>query len=165
MRDLLTRRQRSEVMSRIRGSNTQPELAVRRGLHQLGYRFRLHRRDLPGTPDLVLPKYHAVIFVHGCFWHRHKDCPLAYEPKSRVAFWSDKFRRNVIRDKRQIGDLLECGWRVLIVWECALRRVADRPQTLKRISRWLLSQSSYAEVGAKYAGQDPGTPGRARSAS
>ena len=91
-------------MSRIRGRDTAPELLVRSALHRAGYRFRLHREDLPGRPDIVLPKYRTVVFVHGCFWHRHKGCRFAYTPKSRVAFWNDKFRRNVERDRRNARD-------------------------------------------------------------
>lgn len=111
-------------MSRIRGRDTKPELLVRSLLHRLGYRFRLHRRDLPGTPDIVLPKYQTVIFVHGCFWHRHPDCRYAYTPKSRVEFWKEKFAANVGRDARTRRALEQAGWQVLVVWECELRDMA-----------------------------------------
>lgn len=105
-------------MSRIRSRDTKPELIVRRLLHRMGYRFRLHRKDLPGSPDIVLPKYKTVIFVHGCFWHRHEGCRYAYNPKSRVDFWQKKFLQNVERDRKVRHELIELGWRVLVVWEC-----------------------------------------------
>lgn len=105
-------------MSRIRSRDTVPELLVRSALHRAGYRFRLHSKDLPGRPDIVLPKYHTVVFVHGCFWHRHKGCRFAYTPKSRVAFWNNKFRSNIERDRRKSKALRKLGWRVITVWEC-----------------------------------------------
>jgi DNA mismatch endonuclease (patch repair protein) len=110
-------------MSRIRGRDTKPELLVRSLLHRIGYRFRLHRRDLPGTPDIVLPKYQTAIFVHGCFWHRHPGCRYAYTPKSRVKFWKTKFAANVDRDAKTRRALEQAGWHVLVVWECELRDV------------------------------------------
>ena len=122
MTDIVGRDRRSRMMSRIRGRDTQPEIMVRRVAHGLGFRFRLHRRDLPGRPDLVLPRHRAVVFVHGCFWHRHKGCRYAYEPKSRVRFWTAKFRENVARDGRNEAALRALGWRVLVIWECETRR-------------------------------------------
>jgi DNA mismatch endonuclease (patch repair protein) len=105
-------------MSRIRDRDTTPERIVRSALHSVGYRFRLHPSQLPGRPDIVLPKHRTAIFVHGCFWHRHKNCRFAYTPKSRVAFWSEKFRRNVERDHENKAALRKLGWRVVTVWEC-----------------------------------------------
>ncbi len=105
-------------MSRIRGKDTKPELRVRSQLHRMGYRFRLHRKDLPGRPDIVLPKYDTVIFVHGCFWHRHKGCRFAYTPKTRPEFWKKKFGGNIRRDRTNINLLRKQGWKVLIIWEC-----------------------------------------------
>jgi DNA mismatch endonuclease (patch repair protein) len=119
-------------MSRIRGRDTTPERAVRSILHRLGYRFRLHSRSLPGRPDVVLPRYKTVVFVHGCFWHRHKKCRFAYVPKSRTKFWTEKFSGNVERDRRVVRMLRSIGWRVLVVWECELRdvqSVSDRLDT------------------------------------
>lgn len=116
--DRISKDHRSWNMSRIRGKNTAPELAVRSLLHRLGYRFRLHSKDLPGHPDIVLPRYRTVIFVHGCYWHRHEGCRFAYMPKSRVGFWRHKFRQNIQRDKKAKKDLQNLGWRVIIVWEC-----------------------------------------------
>ncbi len=105
-------------MSRIRGKDTKPELRVRSQLHRMGYRFRLHRKDLPGRPDIVLPKYDTVIFVHGCFWHRHKGCGACYTPKTRPEFWKKKFGGNIRRDRTNINLLRKQGWKVLIIWEC-----------------------------------------------
>ncbi len=105
-------------MSRIRGKDTKPELRVRSQLHRMGYRFRLHRKDLPGRPDIVLPKYDTIIFVHGCFWHRHKGCRFAYTPKTRVEFWETKFEQNVRRDRRNEAALRKRGWRIIRIWEC-----------------------------------------------
>ena len=110
-------------MSRIRGKDTKPELAVRSALHRMGYRFRLHRKDLPGRPDIVLPKYRAVVFVNGCFWHRHKGCRFAYTPKTRKEFWKKKFLENINRDKRSRTALEKEGWTVFTVWECETRSV------------------------------------------
>lgn len=116
---------RSALMAKIRGKNTRPEIVVRKALHALGKRFRLHRRDLPGRPDIVLPRHRLAIFVHGCFWHRHPGCRLASTPKTRVAFWTDKFAANVARDRRNVERLEGLGWRVATVWECETRD-ADR---------------------------------------
>ena len=114
---------RSALMSRIRGKNTTPEMIVRRAAHRLGLRFRIHRRDMPGTPDIVLRKYDLVIFVHGCFWHRHEGCRRCTTPKTRVAFWNEKFRKNVERDQRDGDALRKRGWNVLTVWECQTKNL------------------------------------------
>jgi DNA mismatch endonuclease, patch repair protein len=119
--DIISTKQRSELMSRIRGVDTRPELIVRRLAHSLGYRFRLHRRDLPGIPDLVFPARRKVVLVHGCFWHRHSHCRFAYNPKSNREFWANKFAANRARDRRAIRQLRAAGWDPLIVWECELR--------------------------------------------
>lgn len=105
-------------MSRVRGKNTSPEIRVRKAAHALGFRFRLYRKDLPGKPDLVFPKYRVALFVHGCFWHRHPGCSKASMPKSRTDYWADKFATNVARDRRNAESLRAAGWRVEIVWEC-----------------------------------------------
>lgn len=120
MADVLTPEQRRLNMSRIRGKNTKPELVLRRGLHAKGFRFRLHRRDLPGRPDLVFPGYRSVILVHGCFWHGH-GCPLTKMPATRRDFWVAKIASNRDRDQRALAALHGAGWRTLVVWECALR--------------------------------------------
>lgn len=120
--DIVSKNQRSWNMSRIRGKDTKPERAVRSLLHRMGYRFRLHRRDLPGKPDIVLPKYRAVVFVHGCFWHRHKGCRYAYTPKTRKEFWENKFSENIRRDKENSARLRQLGWKIIYVWECETER-------------------------------------------
>jgi DNA mismatch endonuclease, patch repair protein len=109
---------RSVLMGRVRGRDSKPEMVVRRLVHAEGYRFRLHRRDLPGTPDLVLPRLRKVIFVHGCFWHRHPACRRTTSPKTRAEFWATKFKLNIERDARKECELKALGWEVLIVWEC-----------------------------------------------
>ena len=128
--DQLTKQHRSWNMSRIRGKDTKPEMRVRSLLHRMGFRFRLHRKDLPGKPDIVLPAYETVIFVHGCFWHRHPGCRFAYTPKSRVDFWQTKFRRNVERHQEVEAELEELGWRVVVIWEC---ETASQEQLQQRL--------------------------------
>ena len=120
MPDVLTKEQRRYNMARVGGRDTKPEMVIRRGLHAQGMRFRLHRKDLPGRPDLVFPRYRAVIFVNGCFWHGH-SCPMFTLPKTRKDFWREKIRNNRERDRHAIKSLKDQGWRVLTVWECALK--------------------------------------------
>lgn len=129
MADVLTPEQRSRCMAAIRSRDTKPEMAVRRMVHAMGYRFRLHRSDLPGKPDLVLPRHEAVIFVHGCFWHLHNCRTGRVRPKTNAAFWRKKREGNRDRDRRHVRKLRRDGWRVLTVWECQLRdpaKVAER---------------------------------------
>jgi len=114
---------RSRIMSSVRGKNTNPEIEVRRVCHGLGYRFRLHRKDLPGTPDLVFPRLRKVVLVHGCFWHRHEGCPKATMPKTRRRFWEEKFLTNVERDSKNINSLQVLGYQVEIVWECETKEL------------------------------------------
>ena len=121
MVDTITSEHRSWVMSRIRSSDTTPERVVRSLLHRLGYRFSLRRKNLAGTPDIVLRKYKTVIFVHGCFWHRHPGCKQASNPKSRTKFWREKFQRNVARDERNQCELRKQGWNVIVAWECEIK--------------------------------------------
>ncbi len=132
MSDILSKEKRSWNMSRIKGKDTKPELLVRSLLHRMGYRFRLHRKDLPGKPDIVLPKYNTVIFVHGCFWHRHKDCKYAYNPKSRASFWQNKFKENIERDNKKQAELKKIGWEVIVIWECDLRKVEELKMKIKK---------------------------------
>jgi DNA mismatch endonuclease, patch repair protein len=122
--DIMNRERRSTLMGRIRGRDTGPEMTVRRLLHAMGYRFRLHARDLPGKPDIVFRSRRLALFVHGCFWHRH-DCGLAYVPKTRAEFWERKFDGNVARDRRTKHELEVAGWRVVTVWECQLGDLAS----------------------------------------
>jgi DNA mismatch endonuclease (patch repair protein) len=135
MVDRLTPEARSRNMAAIRGKDTAPELAVRRMLHAMGYRFRLHRRDLPGSPDIVMPARHTAVFVHGCFWHQHKRCTHAPTPTSRTAYWLPKLAANVARDARNQRELREMGWRVVVVWECQVRR--DASAVARRLQRLL----------------------------
>ena len=121
MTDIVDNWRRSEMMSGIKGRDTLPERTVRRIAHSMGLRFRLHRRDLPGRPDLVFPRHRLAVFVHGCFWHRHDGCRYAYTPKSRTDFWVGKFEQNVARDRRNEEALCDLGWTVLTIWECETR--------------------------------------------
>jgi DNA mismatch endonuclease (patch repair protein) len=121
------------MMAGIKGKSTKPELAVRRMAHQLGYRFRLHSKDLPGSPDLVFPRLKLAVFVHGCFWHRHEACRYAYSPKTNVEFWDRKFKNNVLRDIRAKEGLEDMGWRVAIIWECETQDPVDLRKTVSAI--------------------------------
>jgi len=136
MADRLTKAERSALMARIRGTDTAPERLVRSALHRAGFRFRLHGAALPGRPDVVLPRHRVVVFVHGCFWHRH-GCRLATTPATRVRFWRQKFERNVARDARNARALRRLGWRVLTIWECRLRTAAGRERTIATLVRRL----------------------------
>lgn len=132
--DIVDSSTRSRMMSGIRGKNTAPEMQVRRFLHARGYRYRIHRKDLPGKPDLVLSRLKVCIFVHGCFWHRHPGCVYATTPKTRHKFWEEKFQKNVNRDLANIDALESAGWHVLIVWECFLK---NDPYTLEGLAEKL----------------------------
>lgn len=116
--DVFSREKRSQIMSRVSGKNTKPELVVRSLLHNMGYRFRLHRKDLPGKPDITLSRYKKVIFVHGCFWHGHTDCPRSKRPTTNKIFWREKLDKNKERDKKSVRNLKELGWKVLVIWTC-----------------------------------------------
>lgn len=134
--DIFTPQKRSEVMSRIRGHDTKPELLLRSMLHRLGYRFTVNgptNKCLPGRPDIVLPKYHTVIFVHGCFWHGHENCPHFRIPKSRRAWWRRKIEGNRARDLRNENAIRSLGWHVVTIWECALRKKSDLAWLEKRL--------------------------------
>ena len=136
MIDTVDNATRSRIMSAIRGKDTKPEISIRHALHRRGFRYRLHVPNLPGTPDIVFRRYDAVCFVHGCFWHHHEGCKLATMPSTRTNYWSAKFEKNAERDKRAKSLLLEEGWRVAILWECAL--VRDRFEvTLETLETWL----------------------------
>lgn len=146
--DIVSPTVRSAMMSRIRGKNSRPELALRRQLFAAGYRFRLHRRDLPGSPDIVLPKHGAVIFVHGCFWHRHGGCAKATTPASNCEFWEAKFMANVERDAAVIERLGVLGWRVAIVWECAIRAAGLEALLFTHLQTWI-DQAESTGAGAR----------------
>lgn len=132
-------------MSGIRGKDTQPEIGLRKAFHSLGFRYRLHGVKLPGRPDIVLPKYKAVCFVHGCFWHQHRGCRFATSPKTRPDFWQAKFGENIDRDRRNVRALLESGWRVAVVWECALK-VNGAQQLASEVATWLKSGEPSVEL-------------------
>jgi DNA mismatch endonuclease (patch repair protein) len=132
--DKLSAAARSANMSRIRSTGMKPELAVRSAAHRLGYRFRLHRKDLPGKPDLVFPARHKVIFVHGCFWHQHKGCIDGRAPQSNTGYWGPKLARNFERDRRSTELLERAGWKVLIVWECEAK---DGPKLTGTLENFL----------------------------
>ena len=128
------------MMAGIGGKDTKPELTLRKGLFALGLRYRLHDRKLPGRPDIVLPRWNTVVFVHGCFWHRHPGCRYTTTPSTRTEFWLDKFEKNVARDQRNVSALRALGWRVLVVWECDIK--SDLGGTIVRVDRWIRNESS-----------------------
>ncbi|MBL8224389.1 MAG: DNA mismatch endonuclease Vsr [Chromatiales bacterium] len=147
MADIVDRATRSRMMSGIRGRDTKPELQIRRALHRQGFRYRLHAKDLPGRPDIVLPKYNAVVFVHGCFWHGH-DCEFFKLPSTHRTFWRQKIVSNRTRDSRHLESLQREGWRVMIVWECAVRGATpvEKQRATKRIGTWIKGRRRYGEV-------------------
>lgn len=142
---LTTTPQRSRMMSRIRGKDTLPELALRSALFASGFRYRLHQRHLPGSPDIVSPEYRVALFVHGCFWHRHEGCKYSTSPKMNSDFWRLKFEGNVSRDARNLTLLRDQGWRVAIIWECALKHSEDK--VTQRIGAWLLGTEAVLTIG------------------
>ena len=143
--DIVNATTRSRMMSSIRGKDTKPEVLLRRKLHAAGLRFRLHVRGLPGRPDIVLPRYKAALLVHGCFWHRHKGCAKKTNPASNVAVWKAKFAENVARDARVRRTLRRAGWRVAVVWECALdRKRVDG--TVRQLINWIHSNRGAFET-------------------
>lgn len=147
--DTVDKKTRSRIMASVGQRNTGPELLLRRTLHRLGLRYRLHDRKLPGSPDLVFPRFHAVIFVHGCFWHVHNGCKFATTPSSRKAFWREKFEANEKRDRRNYEILAGLGWRVLVVWECAIKGRKDNAlnELGTQVANWLISEERYWEIG------------------
>ena len=149
MTDIVDSQTRSRMMAGIRGKDTKPELALRRSLHALGFRYRLHAKGIPGKPDLVLPKFKAVIFVHGCFWHRHPECRYASTPATRPEFWESKLSANVMRDSTVRSELLAAGWRVATIWECALRSETGVTAVRDIVWRWLQGGGRELEVGEK----------------
>lgn len=147
MTDIVNSETRSRMMAGIRGKDTKPELVLRRSLHALGFRYRLHVKGMPGKPDIVLPKHDAVILVQGCFWHRHQGCRYATTPSTRRDFWTAKFDANVARDAVVRSALLEAGWRVATVWECALRTGSYVSATRDIVGEWLYDIGLELEVG------------------
>lgn len=150
MTDVVTPEVRRRMMAGIRGKDTRPELVIRRGLHKRGFRYRLHSKALPGKPDLFLPKYKAVILIHGCFWHGH-GCHLFKWPSTRPEFWKTKISETVVRDQRQVETLKQQGWRVLIVWECALKGRLSRSEhsVVDEVADWIVSDSHDLTIAGK----------------
>lgn len=141
MADVFSKEKRSWIMSRVKARDTKPELLVRSTVHRMGFRFRIHRRDLPGNPDIVLPKHRKIVFVHGCFWHGHKGCPRSRRPATNREFWNKKLDGNIQRDRRQRRKLSRTGWMVLVVWQCETRQ----PEKLSRkLSRFLCDEQEKA---------------------
>ncbi len=138
MTDFMTPKQRSQAMSKVRGVNTKPEKLIRSHLHRQGFRFRINNPNLPGKPDIVLKKFNAVIFVHGCFWHNHKGCKKSKLPKTRKEFWKKKITDTVMRDQRNIANLMKLGWRIAIVWECGTKKKDDLENIIKKLSKWII---------------------------
>jgi DNA mismatch endonuclease, patch repair protein len=130
--DIMSPGQRSRHMALIKGKDTKPEMQLRRHLHRLGYRYRLHRRELPGKPDIVFPTRRRLIYVHGCFWHQHRNCKVAHLPKSRSDYWAEKFRRNTERDAQNLAAAHALGWETMVVWECELRNTSTLEEAVVR---------------------------------
>lgn len=150
MTDTLSPEIRSQIMAKVRSYNTGPELIIRRQLHRKGYRFRLHDKKLPGRPDIVLPKYNAVILINGCFWHGH-DCDLFNMPKTRKEFWQKKISRTRERDNENVNDLLSYGWRVLTIWQCSMKGKSKRSEeeVIHQTVCWLSSKDQIAAIKGK----------------
>jgi len=153
MTDIVDKDTRSRMMAGIRGKNTKPEMLLRRALHARGFRYRLHVKSIIGQPDLVLPKLGAIIFVHGCFWHRHEGCRFASMPNTRPEFWAAKFAANVRRDHKVVTELSREGWRIATVWECALRKPADVNAAVDQLELWITEGGQVIEIGKKGSGQ------------
>jgi DNA mismatch endonuclease, patch repair protein len=153
MIDIVDKVTRSRMMAGIQGKDTQPELGLRRALHRLGLRYRLHVKGLPGRPDILLPRHHAAIEVHGCFWHRHERCSFCTTPASNIKFWKLKFGETVKRDKRNLAALRKLGWKVAIVWECAIK--AEGAEVVAgRLAAWLQSGRPFKEISSRGAKPD-----------
>jgi DNA mismatch endonuclease, patch repair protein len=123
--DIFSKQKRSEIMAKVKGKETKPEITLRKFLFSKGFRFRKNVRSLPGSPDIVLPKYRTIIFVHGCFWHGHTDCKFATTPKTRQEYWVAKMQSNKERDQRKKSDLINLGWKVIVIWSCEIQKVLD----------------------------------------
>ena len=146
MSDTVSPEKRSAMMAGIRAKDTKPELTVRKALHAGGFRFRLHNRMLPGSPDIVLAKHRVAIFVHGCFWHLHRNCKLSKIPATRTDFWTQKLTGNASRDIQATDQLLALGWRVLLVWECHIRSHRDPSELIHQLSQWISGSDSFGQL-------------------
>ena len=147
MTDIVDKKTRSRMMAGIKGKDTVPELVLRRALHARSFRFRLHPKDVLGRPDLVFPKHQAVVFVHGCFWHRHVGCRFTTTPSTRLDFWQAKFNANIVRDREVKDKLHDAGWRVAIVWGCTLRKPEQIEETANDLTAWLLGGKTTITIG------------------
>ena len=147
--DLVDKQTRSRMMSNIKDKNTKPEITIRSLIHNLGFRFRLHDKYLPGKPDIVLKKYKVVIFIHGCYWHRHENCKLASTPKQNAEFWQNKFEDNVRRDGEVYFQLKTLGWRTAVIWECSIRDKQNLPDSIDLLASWIKSDSEYLEIPSR----------------
>lgn len=149
MSDAVSRDSRSKIMAAVRQRDTGPEMVVRRSLHRHGFRFRVSDRRLPGSPDITLSRYRVVIFVNGCFWHRHHSCRFATTPRSNGAWWAEKFARNIERDRDKKRQLLEIGWRVMVVWECAVRKNGPlRMEAIDALMEWIRGDARSGMISA-----------------
>ncbi len=148
--DTVDKATRSRIMARVGQRDTGPEMRLRLALHRMGFRYRLHDKRLPGSPDIVFPKFGAVVFVHGCFWHSH-GCRYSTKPGTRQKFWQEKFHANVERDRKKSQDLIDDGWRVLVVWECALKSQDESvvERVLNSAVEWLTSEETHGEIGGE----------------
>ncbi len=146
--DTVDKETRSKIMSKVGQKATAPEMKLRKALFARGFRYRVNVKKLSGSPDLVFKKYKAAIFVHGCFWHRHEGCKYATIPKSRVEFWSAKFKANIERDKQNIQKLIESGWRVLVIWECVIKKKDEKSfrKVVDEVERWLYTHEVFKEM-------------------
>jgi DNA mismatch endonuclease, patch repair protein len=150
MIDVVDRVTRSRMMAGIRGKDTKPELDLRRALHRKGLRYRLHVPGLPGRPDIVMPRHQAIIEIHGCFWHRHSNCPFCTTPASNSGFWKPKFAETIKRDKRNLEALWKLGWRVAVVWECSIKEKGAEAVSTK-LAKWLQSKGRFMEISSASA--------------
>ena len=147
---------RSKIMFKVGQKNTGPEMKLRKSLHRIGLRYRLHDKKLPGSPDIVFSRFKAVLFVHGCFWHRH-GCKATTTPGTNVDFWRKKFDENIARDRRHINKLLDSGWRVAVVWECILKGIRTEPETVARhVREWLGTNETFTSIPAHWQSDDTG---------
>ena len=146
MSDAISAAARSALMAKVKGKNTTPEVLVRKALFAAGFRFRLYRKDLPGCPDIVLPKHKVAVFVHGCFWHAHQGCPRSKLPGTRQEFWRNKQTSNAVRDAAAVSSLRDQGWRVLLIWECVTRRQQGIEAIATAFSKWLASGKDFGEI-------------------
>ena len=146
MADFMTPKQRSRAMSKVKGEETKIEQTVRSLLHRRGFRFRKNVKNIPGKPDIVLPKYKAIVFIHGCFWHHHPGCAKSKLPETRKEFWKNKIQGNIDRDKKNIEILLSLAWRVGIIWECALKKAELVSDPISELTDWIISEEDLCEI-------------------